>query len=166
MTTIITFFKNLDPRKVLKDFPDCGKRYERTTTEPKYGECLWDCEEMPWNLSQFYWQNSIRDIKDVGHFKTYSMILISSGNQILCTGGGIQPTSRSMSLLLLRRNTCLSIIIRIYKASSFRILDIKYPLVIFLFIWSFIYLYFHNECPAIDIFVTMPMIPKDFSCLR
>merc|ERR1711964_660074 len=41
------FFKNLiprNPRKVLKDFPGCGKRYERKWNESKYGECLWDCE--------------------------------------------------------------------------------------------------------------------------
>ena len=47
--SLIKYFKNLiprNPRKVLKDFPGCGKRYERNGNEPKYGECLWDCEEI------------------------------------------------------------------------------------------------------------------------
>jgi len=29
---------------VLKDFPDCGKRFEKSPLEPQYAECMWDCE--------------------------------------------------------------------------------------------------------------------------
>ena len=39
----------------MKDFEHCGKRYERTVAQKEflYGECLWDCEEILWNLIQF-----------------------------------------------------------------------------------------------------------------
>ena len=32
------------PAPVLRELPDCGKRYIRKTDEIKAGECLWNCE--------------------------------------------------------------------------------------------------------------------------
>ena len=32
------------PAPIMKELPDCGKRYIRTADEPKFGECFWNCE--------------------------------------------------------------------------------------------------------------------------
>ena len=32
------------PAPIMKELPDCGKRYIRKADEPKFGECFWNCE--------------------------------------------------------------------------------------------------------------------------
>merc|ERR1711874_276203 len=111
LQNLIDFFK---PRSVLKDFPDCGKRYERNATEPKYGECLWDCE---WIANPLYTRG------DPQYFT-------------LNIPGGLADIRQYLPSYVIAR-----------------ILSYDIP-------------YLGYTIPeAIDIFVTMPMIPRDFNCL-
>ena len=32
------------PAPIIKELPECGKRYIRNAWEPKLGECFWNCE--------------------------------------------------------------------------------------------------------------------------
>jgi len=111
LQNLLELFK---PKNVLKDFPDCGKRYERTQLEPKYGECMWDCEWVP---NPLYTRGNPR-------FFTLNI------------PGGLADISQYL------------------------------PSYIFSRLISYLIPYFGYIIPeAIDIFVTMPMVPRDFGCL-